>query len=218
MEEEQGWYERKRVLELLGRGEIGVEEAERLLRALAEAEEDAAREGGEAPEDAEEVETEARFARPDGPAARVMPDDVTAGWRRFWVWPLLAGGVVLLLGALIMGLVYATGAATGWLVCGWLPMILGLTVMGLAWWSRTATWLHLRVTEGDGSRVAISLPLPLTLAAWAVRIARPYVPQLRNTGVDELILALRDGKAGDEPLFIDVQDDEEGEHVQIYLG
>jgi CHASE2 domain-containing sensor protein len=117
-----------------------------------------------------------------------------------------------------MSLVYATAAATGWLVCGWIPMILGLLVMGLAWWSRYATWLHLRVHEGDGRRVAISLPVPLTLAAWVLRIARPFVPQLENTAVDEVILALRDSKTGDQPLMIDIDDEESGEKVQIYFG
>lgn len=194
--------ERKRVLELLGQGQIGVGEAERLLHALTRSEQPMSEEA----------------AATAGPVAEAMPDGVPEGWRRFWVWPLLAGGVVLLVGALIMGLVYATGAAAQWLVCGWLPMILGLVVMGMAWWSRTATWLHLRVNQRDGSRVAISLPLPLTLAVFALRIARPYVPRLKNTGVDELILALRDGHTGDQPLFIDVQDEEEGEHVQIYIG
>jgi hypothetical protein len=47
------------------------------------------------------------------------------------------------------------------------------------------------------------------------------VPQLEETGVDETILALRDGlgdKADDLPVYIDVLDDDDGEHVQIYIG
>jgi len=139
-------------------------------------------------------------------------------WARFWIYPLMAGGVVLILGALIMGLVYSTGAARGWRVCGWLPMILGLGVMLIAWWTRSATWLHLRVSEEDGRNVAFSFPLPLTLAAWALRMAQPFVPQLKDTGVDDLIIALRQGKSRNEPLFIDVEDDEKGEKVEIYIG
>jgi len=127
---------------------------------------------------------------------------------------------VLLVGALIMALVYARDAARGWLVCGWLPMILGLGVTLAALWSRNATWLHLRVSEGEGGRnkVAFSFPLPLALAAWGIRIAQPFVPQLQDTGVDEVILALRESRKRNEPLFIDVQDEEDGERVQIYIG
>ena len=39
--------------------------------------------------------------------------------------------------------------------------------------------------------------------------------------MDEAILSLRDGwgdKGNDAPLVVDVHDDDEGEHVQIYIG
>jgi hypothetical protein len=67
-------------------------------------------------------------------------------------------------------------------------------------------------------KMALSLPLPLTLAAWVVRVAQPFVPQLRDTGVDDLIIALRHSSAEGQPLVVDVQDDESGEEVQIYIG
>jgi hypothetical protein len=130
----------------------------------------------------------------------------------------MAGGVVLIVGALVMGLVYSADAARGWLVCGWLPMILGCVVILLAWWSRNARWLHLRISEGGRRKIAFSFPLPLGLAAWGLRVAQPLVPQLRETGVDDLIIALRDNLSGDEPLFVDVQNEEEGERVQVYIG
>jgi hypothetical protein len=66
--------------------------------------------------------------------------------------------------------------------------------------------------------MALSFPLPLTLAAWALRLAQPFVPQLRDTGVDDLIIALRHSTAEGQPLVVDVQDDETGERVEIYIG
>ncbi len=192
--------ERLRVLKMVEAGQIGAEEAATLLAAL-EPEEPAIRE--EVPSSSGE-----RSASPE------------QRWARFWIYPLMAGGVVLILGALVMGLVYATDAARGWLVCGWLPMLLGLGVMLAAWWTRRATWLHLRITPGESGRrkIAFSFPLPLTLVAWGLRIAQPFVPQLKETGVDEVIIALRDSSSRDEPLFIDVQDGEDGERVQVYIG
>jgi hypothetical protein len=192
--------ERLQILRMLESGQIEAEEAVALLAALE-------------PEDQPVVEAAPAPAE-DRPA---LSDD---HWARFWVYPLMAGGAVLVIGALVMVLVYATAAARGWLVCGWLPMILGLGVMLLAWWSRGATWLHLRISErSSGQRkVAFSFPLPLTLTAWALRIAQPFVPQLKETGVDDLIIAFRDSASRDEPLFIDVNDDKDGERVQIYIG
>ena len=195
--------ERLQILKMLESGQIGAEEADVLLSALDPAPPDVIEEAAEPLPAAMES---APTPRPGGE------------WARFWVYPLMAGGVVLIVGALVMGLVSATGAARGWLVCGWLPMILGTAVIVLAWWSRNARWLHLRISEGGKRRIAFSFPLPLGLAAWVLRIAQPFVPQLRETGVDELIIALRDSVSSDEPFFVDVQDDEEGERVQVYIG
>jgi hypothetical protein len=194
--------ERLEILKMVEAGQIDAEDAAALLAALDE------------PATQPEVEAEAQ-APPFEPGDRIQQ-----GWARFWIYPLMAGGIVLIVGALIMGLVYTTDAARGWLVCGWLPMILGLGVVLLAVWSRQATWLHLRISEGSKRRVALSFPLPLTLAAWGMRIAQPFVPQLKETGVDDLIIALRESSGRGEPFFIDVQDDdaEAGERVQLYIG
>jgi hypothetical protein len=78
--------------------------------------------------------------------------------------------------------------------------------------------MHVRIKEEGKRKIAFSFPLPLTLAAWVVRVAQPFVPQLQDTGVDDLIIALRESAAHGQPFSIDVQDDEEGEHVQIYIG
>lgn len=196
--------ERLQILKMLESGQIDADQAEALLSAL-----DAA-----PPEEVEEGATPLPAAQEPSPPAPRSGEQ----WARFWVYPLMAGGVVLIVGALVMGLVYSTDAARGWLVCGWLPMILGFVVILLAWWSRNARWLHLRISEGGKRKMAFSFPLPLGLAAWALRFAQPFVPQLRETGVDDLVIALRDSVSSDEPFFVDVQDDEKGERVQVYLG
>ena len=210
--------EQLQILKMLEEGQIGAEEAAELLAALrpVAAEEHPQDEGWEqgsaAPgmERAEPVVEKAAAAPGwEGPPAR---------WSRFWIYPALVGGGLLILGAVALGLLYAAGAAAGWRVfCGWLPMILGLVVALLALWSRNARWLHLRIKEEGKHKMALSFPLPLTLTAWIVRIIRPYVPQLKETGVDEMILALRDTNQ-EEPFFMDVQDEEDGEQVQIYIG
>jgi hypothetical protein len=200
--------ERLKILEMLESGEIDANEALALLAVL------------DGPED------EVRLARQPGeeegdvyePAPAADPLAVQRSrWARFWVYPLMAGGAVLIIGSLVMALVYATNAARGWLVCGWLPMILGLLVMLLAWWTRRAKWLHVRIREGGESKLALSFPLPLAFGAWVLRLVKPFVPQLRETGVDELIMAMR-ASGRDEPISIDVQDDENGEQVQVYIG
>ena len=195
--------ERLEILRMLEMGQIDAQEAAMLLSALGES---------QAVEDAGEAPAEAL------PPDREAPEPLNTRWTTFWIYPLMAGGAILLLGALVVALVSLTGGAWGWLLCGWPLLLLGLLVFVLALWSRSATWMHLRISEEGKRKMALSFPVPLGLAAWAIRIAQPFVPQLRDTGVDEVILAVRESSSRGEPLFIDVQDDKDGERVELYLG
>lgn len=189
--------EHRQILKMVAEAKITVEEAARLLEAV----------------EPQEIEEQGQASAPA--ATPVAPG---SNWAHFWIYPLMAGGIVLILGAMIVSLVYTIDAARGWLVCGWLPMILGTIVILLAGWSRQARWIHLRITEQGKRKMALSFPLPLSLTAWVLRIAQPFVPRLKETGVDDLIIAVRDHVTQDVPLFMEVQDDPDGERVELYIG
>jgi hypothetical protein len=213
--------ERLQILKMLEAGQIDAEEAAMLMAALKESVAGTVGEAGAPSATLQAADT--RSPVPSS-AEEISPEEILPRearenrWARFWIYPMMAGGVILILGALVIALVYAAGGALGWLVCGWLPVLLGLTVVLLALWSRQATWMHLRISEGGKRKIAFSFPLPLTLTAWAMRIAEPFVPSLQQTGVDELIFALRDSAARGEPLSIDVENEEDGERVEVYIG
>ena len=191
--------ERLEILKMVELGQIDAQEAATLLSALSEAQ----------PPDAP-VEVL--------PPEREPPEPMETRWARFWIYPMMAGGAILLLGALVVALVSLAGGGWGWLLCGWPLLLTGLLILVLALWSRRATWMHLRITEEGRRKMAFSFPVPLGLAAWVVRLAQPFVPQLQETGIDEIILAVRDSATRGEPLFIDVQDDTDGERVELYIG
>jgi hypothetical protein len=190
--------ERLKILNMVESGEIDTEQATQLLAAL---------EGAHDPQPS--------FPGTLASDARHAPG---RKWSDFWIYPLMAGGGMLVFGALAAAWLSSAGLALPSCVCGWFPMLMGFLIMLLAWWSRSARWLHLRISEEGKRRIAFSFPLPLSLAAWVLRLAQPFVPQLAETGVDDLLIALRDAEIDDEALFIDVQDEENGEHVQVYIG
>jgi hypothetical protein len=41
---------------------------------------------------------------------------------------------------------------------------------------------------------------------------------MQDTSLDEVILALKDVSEDETPLFVDVNEGENGEHVQVFIG
>jgi hypothetical protein len=104
-----------------------------------------------------------------------------------------------------------------WFACAWLPFLLGLGLMALAWQSKTARWLHLRVHSAQARKFAISLPIPIRMAGWFLRTFKDRIHGLDTVPADQLLQALESTAAPENPVYIEV-DDEDGERVEIYIG
>lgn len=142
-------------------------------------------------------------------------------WRRWWQIPLWLGVGVTVTGALLLSWILAIAGLGFLFVCASLPFWIGVALTALAWGSRTARWIHIRVDQRPGEwprRIALSFPLPLGLAAWILRSFGRWIPGLESTSVDEILTALSTSTSSENPLFIDVQDGEDGEHVQVFIG
>lgn len=74
-----------------------------------------------------------------------------------------------------------------------------------------ARWLRIRVTDLVTGKSKATVNLPLGLVDAGLNIASQYAPGIE---FDELIEAIKDGAEGK---IIDVIDDEDGEHVEIYI-
>jgi hypothetical protein len=149
-----------------------------------------------------------------------LPDDAQK-WKRWWMLPLWIGVAFAVFGGLFMALAYQSSGAGFWLVCASLPMILGMLVIVLAWLSRSAPWLHLRVRQAPGEkpeRIAISMPLPVRPAAWFLGFFGRWIPDIREQSWDEVIRAVGEKTSPENPLFIQVDEGEFGEKVEIYIG
>jgi hypothetical protein len=147
-------------------------------------------------------------------------DSVSESGMRRWLWhAVLWPGVACTVGgSLLIAGVYAWGLAPGWQIVGVLLLVLGVLGTVVASWMQRAHWLSLRIREREGKGITLAIPLPLNLAAWALRVASPIVPHLRETGVDELILSMSEELQKGQPLVVEVNDEGEGEQVLVRLG
>ena len=141
-------------------------------------------------------------------------------WKGFWWIPFWVGVGITVISVSLMYSAWFKGGFGFWFACTWFPFMLGVAVMALAYASRTARWLHVRVHQKPGERpqnIAISLPIPLRLTAWFFRTFKGRIPQMGNTGIDELIMALEKTNP-DTPFYVEVDEGENGERVEVYIG
>ena len=142
-------------------------------------------------------------------------------WRAWWVIPSSIG-----FGLTVAGLGVASLGGWWWLLA--VPLLFfGIIVMLVGLLSIRAPWVHVRVDTGQESwpkRITISLPLPLGLVSWCLREFGHFVP--RGSGMKEIDLAevgrmldaMKGSISSENPLFVEVHDEEAGEHVTVYIG
>lgn len=135
-------------------------------------------------------------------------------WGRAWLFPFWIGMGIFILGAVLMAWASA-GSHFFWFSCAWVPLILGLLVFLLGLWSQQARWLHVRVQDRNGGHVAISMPLPLRLAAWVLRVAGPLIPKLKELHLTDLPPILDTLSEVKGPLTVEVDDHDE--HVRVFI-
>jgi hypothetical protein len=77
-----------------------------------------------------------------------------------------------------------------------------------------AKWLRVRVTDVNSGRSKATVQIPLTLMDAGMKIGAHFAPEIDGVNMDQLMVALRSGMTGK---IIDVTDDEDGEHVEIFV-
>jgi hypothetical protein len=74
--------------------------------------------------------------------------------------------------------------------------------------------LRIRVTDITSGRSKATVSLPLALIDAGMKIGAHFVPEVEGVDMSAVMDALRAGVTGK---IIDVVDDEDGEHVEIYV-
>jgi hypothetical protein len=218
--------ERQQVLRMIADGKITPEEGSRLLAALS---------GGTPPElvestastaqahdasQAEQTDSQQQAYTPEQEVISPPPpiDTKVPDTRHWWQVPFWIGAALLVAGAFTLAGALSSGAVCLVLLCGLPLLLIGILAVIVAWFARNGPWVHIRVKNDRPGEHNVNFSVPLDLGVVAVRVAEPFVPQMRNTGVDDVIVSMKDNVKKDQPLIIDVNDDEDGEHVQVIVG
>jgi hypothetical protein len=205
--------ERKKILDMVADGKINADEAATLMRALDD-------DSAEAEVEVYEAVSGMGGERSDAPEF----EEVRRRARRFSGAFLWIGILFTVFSAYGMFAVQQSAGVNFWFLCLGMPLTLGilLTVMGAG--SRTSRWIYVNVDrthsrDQDGPRkITIALPLPLGLVAWLLKTFGHRIDKFKNTNVDEVVAAIAMAKNITEPLIIHVDDADDGERVQVFIG
>jgi hypothetical protein len=77
-----------------------------------------------------------------------------------------------------------------------------------------ARWLRVRVTDTASGRSKATVQIPISLIDAGMKIGAHFAPEVAGVDMSEVMDALRNGMTGK---IIDVMDDEDGEHVEIFV-
>ena len=80
--------------------------------------------------------------------------------------------------------------------------------------SREPRWFRVRVTDLVKGNTKVSVNIPYALMEWGMQIGAQFAPEVGNLDYEELKEMLQSGVEGK---VVDVIDEEDGEHVEIFI-
>ncbi len=77
-----------------------------------------------------------------------------------------------------------------------------------------AQWFRVRVSDSRTGKMKALVNLPIGLMDWGLRVGAQFAPEMDGLDLNELSEILRTGADGK---IVEVIDEEDGEHVEIFI-
>jgi len=202
--------EQKQILKMVEDGKISADEAMTLMKALEQ----------EPVEDEIEV-IEAEPGEGGGRSVGPEFEAVKARAKKFAMVPLWIGVGITVLAAYWMFALVQNANYGFWFACAWFPLLLGLLLVVLSAGGMNSRWLYVNVDQEEGEwpqHITLGFPIPLGLIGWFLRTFGGCIHGMDRANVDEIMKAISLADNLDEPLIVNVDEGENGERVQVYIG
>jgi len=200
--------ERRKILQMVADGKISAEDAAKLMHALEE------------PVEYEMEVIEPAVGSTSGSAIEF--DDVRRRAMRFAMIPLWMGVLITVASAWGMYSVQQSAGFNFWFFCLGLFLFLGVVLITVGAGGLGSRWIYVNVDRSKAQdwpkNITIALPLPLGLVSWFLKNFGSHIEGLKKTTVDEVIMAIALTRSLKEPLIVNVDDTEDGERVQVFIG
>lgn len=206
--------ERRKILQMVADGKISAEEAATLMRAL--------------DEDHAEDEPQVIMSAPIDTGERSDAPELEQVRKRAGFFSNSILGIGILSTVLFSWILFSIQQNAGlnfWFYCLSLPLFFGILLIAIGAGSKKARWLYVNVDrtqskKKDGPRkISLAFPLPLGLASWFIKNFGHRIDGLKHTNVDDVIQAIAlANKSFTDPIIVHVDDTDDGEKVQVFIG
>ncbi len=75
-------------------------------------------------------------------------------------------------------------------------------------------WFRVRVTDMRTGKSKVNVNIPMSLVNVGMRLGAKFAPEVSGVQMEEIMNAVKEGASGK---IVDVEDEEDGEHVEIYV-
>lgn len=79
---------------------------------------------------------------------------------------------------------------------------------------RTPRWFRVRVTDTNTGKVRVNVRLPINVVTAGMKMGARFSTEVEGLNMDELSSLINSGTIGQ---IVDVYDEEDGEHVEVFL-
>ena len=80
--------------------------------------------------------------------------------------------------------------------------------------AQAARWFRVSVTDTVSGKVRVNVRLPVSLITAGVKMVVRFSPEVEGLDMDQLLALIKTGEIGK---IVDVVDEEDGEHVEVFL-
>jgi hypothetical protein len=75
-------------------------------------------------------------------------------------------------------------------------------------------YLRVRVTDTDSGKTRVNVRLPVGLIRAGVKMGAKFAPEIEGMDIEQLLSYINSGEVGQ---VVDVLDEEDGEHVEVFI-
>lgn len=79
---------------------------------------------------------------------------------------------------------------------------------------RKPRFLRVRVTDTDSGRPRVNVRLPISMVTVGIKMGSKFAPQIEGMDAEQLMSIIESGEVGQ---IVDVYDEDDGEHVEVFL-